>query len=123
MAIRATAVEELRVCGVDRPARLRVRCAQRVQRARVARVGVAALAEERRFHGQHRPMGRTVGVVTGQAALTHGSVLEENRSALVGVALIAAVIDAVCRDQFRRLSAVRIVTACARHLLFAERMV
>jgi hypothetical protein len=54
---------------------------------------VAALAEKRLFHGEHRLVRGAVRIVTVKAALAHGRMFEEERAALFRMALDALVVD------------------------------
>src|SRR5712691_4302776 len=57
-----------------------------VDRRGMARPDVAPLAEHRQLCHQQAIVGRTVGVVTRDAALAAGRVLEQERSTLLRVA-------------------------------------
>ena len=57
---------------------------------------VALRAEAWARNLQHELVDRTVGVVTIQAVLANQGMLEQERPALLGVTLVASVIDRSC---------------------------
>src|SRR5436309_5944657 len=89
-----------------RPARERVGAV--VERARVARVEVAALAEIWLLGREKLLVVRAVGVVAVEAALPHRSVLPEKRPPLLGVAGQALLVDRLRRDHLRLRAVVRV---------------
>src|SRR3569832_1954632 len=70
---------------------------------------VAFLAQHRRARLQHRLGGAAVRVVADRAVLRDRLVREDERSALLGVAGVAGVVDAVALDQLRAGRAVHVV--------------
>src|ERR1043165_246454 len=111
MAVLALAIDRvdgLRVAGVGRMS---------AQRA------VARLAEPRPRNLEHEVVGRAVGVVTVRAVLPHRGVLEQERSALFGVALVAGVIGGRLLEQRIAEASMRVMAAAAGHLSFAHRHV
>src|SRR3954470_14956668 len=86
---------------------------------------VTALTEHRHPHREHAVVGRSVRIVAGRAVLPHRCVLPQRRSAHLGVAAVAGLVDGGA--DFQRLDvgdrAVRVVARTARHLPFAYRHV
>ena len=89
---------------------------------RVPRVVMAPLAEERQLRYQHAIVVRTVGIVTGRTTFTADArVLEQERSALLGVARSARFVHAVAGLQQSDVGRpVRVVARRAFHLAFAH---
>ena len=110
MAVQAALVE-----GVPRHGGIRG--------TRVAGCLVALLAEERLLDLQHLLVDGAVGVVTVEAVLTDGSVLPEERPALLGVARVAVLVDRGLQDHLVVGRAVRVVAARALELALAQRHV
>ncbi len=82
-----------------------------VQGSRMARVAVAALAEEGLLGLEHPEVVGPVGFVAGQAVFPGREMFPEHGSALLGVALIALVIDRCRVDEIGVLGPVGIVAA------------
>ena len=72
-----------------------IRCSRgnRVERPRMAGVGMTLLAKERCLIDQKRVMSRTVRRVACRAVLGHRSMLKEERASLFSMALIAHIVD------------------------------
>src|SRR5882757_7142485 len=83
---------------------------------------VAALTEQGLLHDEQRLVRGTVGVVAVEAVFAHGRMFEEERAALLRMALDALVVHRIRGDEARRLGSVRVVAAGALHLVFAQRM-
>src|ERR1700722_2672120 len=84
---------------------------------------VALVAQARPRHFQHRLVDRAVRVVAVEAVLAHRRVLEQERTALLGVALVAGVVDRGLAQQALGGAAVRVVAIGADDLAFAHRHV
>src|SRR6185369_17078710 len=84
-----------------------------VQGAGVPGVRVALLAEERYGRLLQLEMVRAVRGMAVQAALTHRRVLPEERTALLGVAGVALLVDRSRLDHLGRRRAVGVVAVCA----------
>ena len=100
--------------------------AERLSRLQVVRVTLShmtLLAEERYRRHQQRRLIRAVRRMTVQAVLAHWCVLEQERTALLRMALIAGLVYRVRFEQGRGERTVRIVATGALHLLLAQRMV
>ena len=93
-----------------------------VDRRRMPRRDVAALAEHRHADGQHAIVRRPVRVVTRRAVLADGRVLPEHRPAHLRVAAGAALADRAADLQRLDVAdrAVRVVARRAGHLAFAH---
>ena len=65
-------------------------------------VRMALLAQERHRRHEQRVLVRAVRRVAVEAAVAHRRVLEQERSALLGVALVAVLVDGVGLEQRRR---------------------
>src|SRR5215831_13223024 len=104
------------------------RPSERLDRSRTAEYGAVAEAMTLGAypwprHFQHIFIGAAVRVVTAQAILPHRCMLEQERSALFGVALVAVVVDRVFPQHCFGGGAVRIVTVRAGDLSFPDRHV
>src|SRR5450759_4458745 len=66
---------------------------------------------------------RAMRIVAVHAVLAHRRVFEQERSALLGMALVAIVVDRVLAQHRFGGTAVRIMTVRAGHLAFAQRHV
>src|SRR5215470_19604973 len=66
---------------------------------------------------------RTMGRMTGKAAFAHGSMLKQERPALLGVAAVASLVDAVGLEQRLRRAAVWVVAVDACDLSLEQRHV
>ena len=100
--------------------------AERLSRLQVVRVTLShmtLLAEERYRRHQQRRLIRAVRRMTVQAVLAHWCVLEQERTALLRMALIAGLVYRVRFEQGRGERAVRIVAIDAGHLSFGQRHV
>ena len=84
---------------------------------------MALLAQEWDRCDQQRQLIRAVREMTIQAILAHRRVLEQERSALLRMALIAGFVDRVGLEQGIGQRAVRIVAVIAAHLSFRQRHV
>jgi len=91
-----------------------------VNRSRVARGIVTALAEERRLGGQELPVIAAVGRMTCQAVLFHGRMLPQERSSFFSMTLVAKLIHIIRLDHFRPESAMLIMALGALHESFFQ---
>ena len=80
---------------------------------------VALVAKPRRRHFQHALVDRAMRIVTVRAVLAHRRVLEQERSALLGMALVAIVVDRVRPQQLIGKRAMRIMAIRANYFTFA----
>lgn len=115
---------------VDLRVAIQAAAVDRKSRHRIARIGrmevcciVAALAQPRPRDHQQVLVDGAVRIMTVQAVLAHGQVLEQKRPALLGVALVASVIDRSRSQHFIGEAAVRIMTVRTHHFAFARRHV
>ena len=69
---------------------------------------------------EHELVHRAVRIVAIRAILAHRRVLEEERSALFGVALVASVVNGICLQQTLGGAAMRVMTVGTDHLSFAQ---
>src|SRR6266540_5100113 len=99
------------------------RVAEVVERARVPRVQVAALAQIWEFGLQHLVVVGAVRVMAIQAVLAHRGVLPEEGAALLGVAGQAELIGVLRLDHLGARPVVRVVAVRAVHPALAHRMV
>src|SRR5215510_608026 len=86
-------------------------------------IGVALLAQARPRHLQHEVVHRAVRIVAIRAVLTHRRVLEQERTALLGMALVASVVGRCVAQQGLRVAAMGVMAVGAGHLAFAQRHV
>ena len=93
MTIRARAVHELRLKSIHRSARRGLPWSTRVNSARVPQIGVTPLTEQRLLYDQKRLVRGAVRVVAIEAILTDGGVLKQERPTLLGMTVVAFVID------------------------------
>ena len=84
---------------------------------------VALEAQPRARHFQRVLVDRAMRIVTVQAILAHRRMLEQERSALFGVAGVAIVVDRILPDERLGGAAVRIMTIRAHDLALADRHV
>ncbi len=84
-------------------------------------IGVALLAEERNRRDQQRALIRAVRRVAIEAVLTNGRMLEQERSTLFRMALIARLVHRIGFEQRAGQCAVRIMAVVAAHLPFRQR--
>ena len=84
---------------------------------------VALEAQPRARHFQRELVDRAMRIVTVQAILAHRRMLEQERSALFGVAGVAIVVDRILPQQSLGGAAVRIMTIRAHDLALAHRHV
>ena len=84
---------------------------------------MALLAQERNRGDQQRVLIRAVWRVAVEAALANGRMLEQERTALLGMALIARLVDRIGLEQRASQGAMRIVAIVAAHLPFGQRHV
>ena len=89
----------------------------------MARVGVALLAEERHRGRLQLEVVRAVRRVAVEAVLAHRRVLPEERAALLGVALVAELVDRAGDQVGLGQRAVRVVAGQAVHLALAHGVV
>ena len=109
--------------AVDAGARVRPGSDQRriVDRARMSRRHVTALAENRRLRHQHPLVRRAVRIVACRTSVTAGRVLPQIWSALVGVTGRAQLGDRITLAQQLHVGRpVHVVTGRALHLAFAH---
>ena len=85
-------------------------------------IRVTALAKHWFLHDEQRFMGTAVRIVAVETAFTDWRVLEEEGTALFAVALVALVVDRVCRNEPLSLRAVGIVAVRTNHSLFPKRV-
>ena len=83
---------------------------------------VTGLTEEGRAHLEKRRLRRAVRIVTVAAVLGDRLVLPEKRSAVLGMAARAGLVDRVLHELRRRGRAVRRMAGRASHLALAQRM-
>src|SRR5436190_20737305 len=83
---------------------------------------VAALAQERRAHLEQVVVHRAVRVVAGRAVLLHRLVRAHERPALLHVARVAGVVDAVAHQHPLPGAAVRVVAIGTDHLALEDRV-
>src|SRR6185436_17827882 len=83
---------------------------------------VAGLAEERRAHLEQVDVHRAVRVVADRAVLLHRLVGAHERPALLHVAAVAGLVDAVAHQLLLAGAAVRVVAVGARHLALEGRV-
>src|SRR6185503_7630787 len=83
---------------------------------------VALLAEERRARLQQVVVHRAVRVVADRAVLLHRLVGAHERAALLRVAGVAGLVDAIAHQQLLAGGAVRVMAVGARDLAFPDRM-
>ena len=95
----------------------------RLQVVRVQEIRVALLAQERNRRHQQRALIRAVRRVAVEAVLANGGMLEQERTALLGMALIARLVDRIGLEQRAGQGAMRIVAVVAAHLPFGQRHV
>ena len=81
------------------------------------------LTQKRAGDDQQFLVIRAMRDVTVHAVLAHRCVLPQERTALLGVAGVALVVDRDGVDHLGRLSPVRVVAVVAGDLAFADRMV
>ena len=93
----------------------------RLQVVRVHEIGVALLAQEGNRRDQQRILIRAVRRVAVEAILAYRWMLEQERTALLGMALIARLVDRIGLEQRAGQCAVRIVAVVAAHLPFRQR--
>ena len=82
---------------------------------------MAPLAQPRPRFSQHARVHGAVGVVTVQAALDHRRMLEQERPALLRMALEASFVDGRLLQQRLRIAAVRVMAVRAYDLAFTHR--
>src|SRR5271170_4970322 len=97
--------------------------AHRHQLRRMAVLCVALLAKHWPRRIQQTLEIRAMWIVAVEAALAHGSVLEQKRTALLGMAAVTHIIDAVGLQQRRSGGAVRVVAIDAADLALEQRHV
>ena len=95
----------------------------RLQVVRVNKIGMALLAQERNRRDQQCVLIRAVRRVAVEAVLANGCMLEQERTALLGMALIARLVDRIGLEQRASQGAMRIVAIVAAHLPFGQRHV
>ena len=93
----------------------------RLQVVRVNEIGVALLAQEGNRRDQQRILIRAVRRVAIEAVLADGCMLEQERTALLGMALIARLVDRIGLEQRAGQGAMRIMAVVATHLPFGQR--
>lgn len=93
-----------------------------IERSRVPRIQVAALAKEGTLRHQELVVVRTVGVVAVRAVLSNRSVLPKVGASLLGVAGEAGVVHGCGLQQLGLGSVMRIVATRAIELAFANRV-
>ena len=84
---------------------------------------MALLAQERNRRHQQRALIRAVRRVAVEAVLANGCMLEQERTALLGMALIARLVDRIRLEQRTGQGAMRIMAIVAAHLPFGQRHV
>ena len=93
-----------------------------MRNARVSRLRVTALAQQRSTTCQHPRMIGAVWCMTGTAVLCDGRMLPDIGTTLFSVTLVAGLIQRLPKQLRLGRSAMRAVTAAAVHLAFEERM-
>src|SRR5262245_49451793 len=91
-----------------------------VERAGMARVQVAALAQPRLLRHEHLVVVRAVRVVAVEAVLPDRGVLPEERAALLRMALEAQLVGHLGLDHLGLAAVVGVVAAAARHQAFTH---
>ena len=100
--------------------RQRIGCLQVV---RMALVRVTLLTQERQRSDQQSVLIGTMWRMTVEAVFAHWCMLEDERPALLGMTLVAGLVDGIRLQQRVGDRAMRIVAVVAAHLPFGERHV
>ena len=84
-------------------------------------IGMALLAQEGNRRDQQRALIRAVRRVAVEAVLANRRMLEQERSALLRMALVARLVDRIGLEQRAGQGAMRIMAVVAAHLPFGQR--
>ena len=118
VAVLAAAIQDPRI---RRPAAADVGFGEQV--VGMPAIGMALLAQDRPCRRQQHIVIGAVGLVTVQAVVAYRGMLPDEGSSLLGVTLIANLIDAVRCEQWRRHRPVRRMAVDARHFALDQRHV
>ena len=95
----------------------------RLQVVRVQKIRMTLLTQEGNRRDQQRVLIRAMRRVAIEAVLANGRMLEQERSALLRMALVAGLVDRIGLEQRIGQGAMRIMAVIAAHLPFGQRHV
>ena len=97
--------------------------ALRQQLGRVPTLRMTLLAQDRPRNDEELFVVRTMGRMAGKAAFAHGSMFKQEWTTLLGVAVVASLVDTVGLEQRLRRAAVRVVAVDACNFSLEQRHV